>query len=321
MDGPQLSGHRGVTPVIGVVLMAGIAVALATLVHVFVLGTAESVPNAVVADAQITQTVDGEYIVRPSDMGNANELRVVCGDQEKQITAIDDQAILSNDCGGTLKVIAETSETAKLIQHADTREATLTNSLPEREYALYVTVEDQNGNELQGATVQVAGDAYSDPHIVTPGTYLVTAEKSGSTQGNRQITYDDAARYVTVPDSDKFVTLVLDRSTTVNNGNNNSNSPSSSCSGGNTNSNVNQHNYNSGGGGNQNVNQSNTATVGGGSCSGSNSTINQSNTNLGGGGSQNVNQSNTARVNGGGSQSGSSSVSGGNSGNVNINIP
>ncbi|NIB98917.1 type IV pilin [Halobacterium sp. R2-5] len=72
--------ERGVSPVIGVILMVAITVILAAVIASFVLGFGDSVSENVQAGADISQTNDGNASVTWISEGNAESLNVSVSD-------------------------------------------------------------------------------------------------------------------------------------------------------------------------------------------------------------------------------------------------
>jgi flagellin-like protein len=68
--------ERGVSPVIGVILMVAITVILAAVIASFVLGFGDSVQNNVQAGADISENEDGNVSVTWISEGNADHLNV-----------------------------------------------------------------------------------------------------------------------------------------------------------------------------------------------------------------------------------------------------
>ncbi|CQH60724.1 DUF1628 domain protein [Halobacterium hubeiense] len=72
--------ERGVSPVIGVILMVAITVILAAVIASFVLGFGDSVSENVQAGADVSQTNDGNASVTWISEGNAQNVSVTAGD-------------------------------------------------------------------------------------------------------------------------------------------------------------------------------------------------------------------------------------------------
>ncbi len=105
--------ERGVSPVIGVILMVAITVILAAVIASFVLGFGDSVSENVQAGADISQTNDGNASVTWISEGNAESLNVTASASSAEFTGGDDGGNLSS-VGESVKVVAD-SETETTI--------------------------------------------------------------------------------------------------------------------------------------------------------------------------------------------------------------
>jgi flagellin-like protein len=86
--------ERGVSPVIGVILMVAITVILAAVIASFVLGFGDSVQENVQAGASISSNDDGTATVTWVSEGTANKLSVTVDGTTENITSV----------GGTIKI-------------------------------------------------------------------------------------------------------------------------------------------------------------------------------------------------------------------------
>jgi flagellin-like protein len=93
--------ERGVSPVIGVILMVAITVILAAVIASFVLGFGDSVSENVQAGADIDEKDDGTASVTWISEGNAETLNV---------TADGSSAITMSDVGESVSVIYDSGE-------------------------------------------------------------------------------------------------------------------------------------------------------------------------------------------------------------------
>ncbi|MGB9963655.1 type IV pilin [Halobacterium hubeiense] len=82
--------ERGVSPVIGVILMVAITVILAAVIASFVLGFGDSVSENVQAGADISENDDGTATVTWISEGNAVELNVTADGESDNITSVGD---------------------------------------------------------------------------------------------------------------------------------------------------------------------------------------------------------------------------------------
>ncbi|MCG1004894.1 MULTISPECIES: type IV pilin [Halobacterium] len=113
-DIPDLDmDDRGVSPVIGVILMVAITVILAAVIASFVLGFGDSVSENVQAGADISQTNDGNASVTWISEGNADHLNVSVSDtaevswdgENTDVTNIELQQV-----GDTAKLVDDTTD-------------------------------------------------------------------------------------------------------------------------------------------------------------------------------------------------------------------
>ncbi|MXR20338.1 type IV pilin [Halobacterium sp. PCN9] len=88
--------ERGVSPVIGVILMVAITVILAAVIASFVLGFGDSVQENVQAGASISSNSDGSATVTWVSEGTANKLNVtISGEDSSEITDVGGTADIS----------------------------------------------------------------------------------------------------------------------------------------------------------------------------------------------------------------------------------
>ncbi|MGB9964762.1 type IV pilin [Halobacterium hubeiense] len=99
--------ERGVSPVIGVILMVAITVILAAVIASFVLGFGDQVSENVQAGADISQTNDGNASVTWISEGNAEELNVTASSADATIEGGDGNL---TSVGDSVRITA-TSET------------------------------------------------------------------------------------------------------------------------------------------------------------------------------------------------------------------
>ncbi|MUV61190.1 type IV pilin [Halobacterium sp. CBA1126] len=88
--------ERGVSPVIGVILMVAITVILAAVIASFVLGFGDSVSENVQAGADISENDDGTATVTWISEGNAAELNVTADGQSETISGVGDTLQIYN---------------------------------------------------------------------------------------------------------------------------------------------------------------------------------------------------------------------------------
>lgn len=93
---------RGVSPVIGVILMVAVTVILAAVIASFVLGFGSGVSENVQAGADIAERDDGTVRVTWISEGNAASLNVTAGGSD---------ALTMNDVGDTISVVYNSSQT------------------------------------------------------------------------------------------------------------------------------------------------------------------------------------------------------------------
>lgn len=92
--------ERGVSPVIGVILMVAITVILAAVIASFVLGFGDSVSKSVQAGADITERDDGTASVTWISEGNAASLNVTAGSSDP---------VTISDVGQSAKIVFNSS--------------------------------------------------------------------------------------------------------------------------------------------------------------------------------------------------------------------
>jgi flagellin-like protein len=80
--------ERGVSPVIGVILMVAITVILAAVIASFVLGFGDQVSQSVQAGADVSENDDGTATVTWIQEGNADHLNVSAGGNSTDITQV-----------------------------------------------------------------------------------------------------------------------------------------------------------------------------------------------------------------------------------------
>jgi len=101
--------ERGVSPVIGVILMVAITVILAAVIASFVLGFGDSVSENVQAGADISSTQgdqDGEVTVTWISEGNADHLNVSVSGDTDNLSANSSETI--DEVGGTVTYSEDT---------------------------------------------------------------------------------------------------------------------------------------------------------------------------------------------------------------------
>lgn len=103
--------ERGVSPVIGVILMVAITVILAAVIASFVLGFGDSVSQNVQAGADVTEKDDGNVTVTWISEGNAQSLNVTQDgtntafvDGEKNMTAVGQSVEIETTATETITV-------------------------------------------------------------------------------------------------------------------------------------------------------------------------------------------------------------------------
>lgn len=106
---PDRDEERGVSPVIGVILMVAITVILAAVIASFVLGFGDSVGQNVQAGADIAETDDGNATVTWISEGNADYLNVTAdGNWANSSNAEADQSLSS--VGQSLEIPTDTDD-------------------------------------------------------------------------------------------------------------------------------------------------------------------------------------------------------------------
>jgi flagellin-like protein len=96
--------ERGVSPVIGVILMVAITVILAAVIASFVLGFGDSVQENVNAGADISENDDGTATVTWISAGNAEDLEVTVSDASGTTTL--------SDVGDSVNIELDTGESS-----------------------------------------------------------------------------------------------------------------------------------------------------------------------------------------------------------------
>lgn len=98
IDIPEID-ERGVSPVIGVILMVAITVILAAVIASFVLGFGDSVSENVQAGADISEKDDGTASVTWISEGNAEQLNVTVTDATgtAELTDVGDSVTIEYD--------------------------------------------------------------------------------------------------------------------------------------------------------------------------------------------------------------------------------
>jgi len=97
---------RGVSPVIGVILMVAITVILAAVIASFVLGFGDQVSENVQAGADISQTNDGNASVTWISEGTAASLNVTASSTDVQVEGGGSGNLTS--VGESVKLVADT---------------------------------------------------------------------------------------------------------------------------------------------------------------------------------------------------------------------
>lgn len=99
--------ERGVSPVIGVILMVAITVILAAVIASFVLGFGDSVSENVQAGADIDEKDDGSASVTWISEGNAESLNVTVSGNSSNVTFSNGQTL--TDVGENTKITRDDS--------------------------------------------------------------------------------------------------------------------------------------------------------------------------------------------------------------------
>lgn len=94
--------ERGVSPVIGVILMVAITVILAAVIASFVLGFGDSVSENVQAGADVNEKDDGNATVTWISEGNAESLNVTVSGNSSDVNFTNDQVL--NNVGETTEL-------------------------------------------------------------------------------------------------------------------------------------------------------------------------------------------------------------------------
>jgi flagellin-like protein len=89
--------ERGVSPVIGVILMVAITVILAAVIASFVLGFGDSVQENVQAGADVDEKDDGTVSVTWISEGNADQLNVSVNGESANLTDVGKTLTIRND--------------------------------------------------------------------------------------------------------------------------------------------------------------------------------------------------------------------------------
>ncbi len=89
---------RGVSPVVGIILMVAITVVLAAIVAVFAMGLGNQTPSMTSAATEITASVSGQYEVQVLDLGNAAKIRVECDGSTDIVSSVGAVAMVSGEC-------------------------------------------------------------------------------------------------------------------------------------------------------------------------------------------------------------------------------
>jgi flagellin-like protein len=105
--------ERGVSPVIGVILMVAITVILAAVIASFVLGFGDSVSENVQAGADIDQTDDGNGSVTWISEGNAQDLNITVDNSSAVIDmgGVSTTSTQLGEVGDTVKIKSSSEET------------------------------------------------------------------------------------------------------------------------------------------------------------------------------------------------------------------
>ena len=109
--------ERGVSPVIGVILMVAITVILAAVIASFVLGFGDSVSENVQAGADIQEKDDGNASVTWISEGNAEQLNISVSGNSSDVNF---------DNGQVLNNVGETTELSTNGSNTDTLTVTIT---------------------------------------------------------------------------------------------------------------------------------------------------------------------------------------------------
>ncbi|WP_327054161.1 type IV pilin N-terminal domain-containing protein [Halomicrococcus gelatinilyticus] len=109
----RIDADRGVSPVIGVILMVAITVILAAVIGAFVMGMGQNVENNVNAGAEIqtTNATNGNVTVTWIDEGNAKQLNVTVkskdssGDEASEtLDSVGESVTIAEDNGGNAQI-------------------------------------------------------------------------------------------------------------------------------------------------------------------------------------------------------------------------
>jgi len=103
---------RGVSPVIGVILMVAITVILAAVIASFVLGFGDSVSENVQAGADVSQTNDGNATATWISEGNAETLNVSVSNNDTTVE-LDGDAVTAKDLdsvGENVRITADSED-------------------------------------------------------------------------------------------------------------------------------------------------------------------------------------------------------------------
>lgn len=108
--------ERGVSPVIGVILMVSITVVLSSVMMFFVT-TANVGGESVHAGVDLYATEGGDYAASVSAMGTAEKIELRCGDEVRTLEEDGDEAFIRGDCT-TTSVVAITETGGEVVMQS-----------------------------------------------------------------------------------------------------------------------------------------------------------------------------------------------------------
>ncbi len=164
-----MSESRGVSPVVGVILMVVITVILAAIIAAFVMDLGGTMGSTTSAGVEIKGTSTA-YVVTVLDMGSAPELSVLCdGTEETTITSVGTHSLSTTSCS-EISVIADDDDgDSTLVSSVNTSELAVTPSGGGGGGATTAPDESEYSTLLSG--MDGTGDC-ADPYVITDSQEL-----------------------------------------------------------------------------------------------------------------------------------------------------
>lgn len=159
---------RGVSPVVGVILMVAITVILAAILGAFVLDLGDNTPSFSSAGVSVEVTEGGDHIASVQTMGSAEEIRVTCGDESMTFTSVGQSDFIRGDCT-QVTVIGVADGDEQVIQTIDTTTVSkLPGSVPNDDEPDVDVVYDEAEDRTCLDELGVNGEGESDdPYVIT----------------------------------------------------------------------------------------------------------------------------------------------------------